>query len=77
MKSYFVLYSKIINNSALIWKNKVLRCKKKTQKYDSKNKKKYMKSKIRLIAFMCLVINAPKERKVWMHPRSDAWSRMV
>ena len=33
----------------------------------------YMKRKLRLIALLSLVLNVPKERTLWMHPRTDAW----
>ena len=50
-----------------------LKCIVKHKKNVRKIESQHLKKKLRFIALMSLIINVPRERTLWMHPRTDAW----
>ena len=50
-----------------------LKCIVKPKKNVRKIESQHLKKKLRFIALMSLIINVPRERTLWMHPRTDAW----
>ena len=66
-------YRRKDRNNVIRGRNNLGNCNLKHRRNVQKIETRHMKKKLRLITLMYFVINVPRERTLWMHPRTDAW----
>ena len=58
-------------------KNRQLQACNKRYRRNIRNIKAQERKKIHFIGLFLLILNVPRERSVWMHPRTDVWFRLA
>ena len=68
----FVLFRKR-KNSKLTTREKLYLCKKRHMKNVREIEARQRRKKMRFITLLLIINNVPRDRSIWMHPRTDAW----